>query len=106
MIDTTDSLIRGDVAVDLKTEAIDMELEADPKDPSPFALQSPIKVTGPLKDPNISVNIAKTGLRAAAATVLGIVLTPAAAIIPYIEPGLGKDSDCNHLISVAEQQAE
>lgn len=62
-------------------------------------------MSGALKDPDISIDVAETGLRGAAAVVLGTVLTPVAAVIPYVEMGLEEDSDCAALIALARQDA-
>lgn len=104
VLDTTDSNVHGDVTIDLLNEAIKADLQADTKNPSPLALQSPIVISGALKKPDISIDLAETGARATAAVILGAVLTPLAAIIPYIETGLGKDSNCLSLINNAEKQ--
>jgi hypothetical protein len=57
-----------------------------------------------MKKPNIGVKGGPLGARGAAATVLGILLPPL-AILPFIEAGVGKDSDCDDLIHQAETHA-
>lgn len=99
LIDTTDSNVKGNITIDFLTEGIDAEIQADSKTPSLLALQAPIRITGPLKSPNVSINFVKGGLRGAAAVVLGTVLTPAAGLLPFVEAGLGKDSSCYRLLS-------
>jgi len=106
VFDTSDTMLAGDLNINLKNEAVDAEIRAQPKDPSPFALQSPITVGGTLRHPSIGIDIVTTGLRGAAAAVLGTVLTPVAALIPFIEPGLGEDAHCRELIATARHNME
>jgi AsmA family protein len=40
----------------------------------------------------------------ALATALGVLATPLAAVIAFIDPGLAKDADCSQLIAEAERQ--
>lgn len=102
VMDTSDSAIKGDVDINLQRETIDAEFDAKPKDPSPLSLQSPILVKGTLKNPSVTLEPVETGLRAAGAAALGVVLTPFAAILPFIETGAGKDSNCHALITNAK----
>ena len=99
VLDTSDSLIEADVKIDFLTEGIDAEIKADSKNPSPFTLQTPIIIKGPLKTPSIRIDMVEGGLRGAAAVALGAVLTPAAALLPFIEAGLGKGSNCYEMLS-------
>ncbi len=52
-----------------------------------------------LKSPSIGPSPADLGPRAAAASVLGVLLTPLGALIPTIQLGLGEDNDCRSLVS-------
>lgn len=101
VLDTTDSVISGQGTINLGTERMDLEVEAHPKDPSPFAARTPIDIGGTLGSPSVSLNAAQASARVGAATVLGILLTPLAAVIPFLEPGLGEDSDCAGLVRQA-----
>ncbi len=101
VIDTTDTNIEGDATINLKNEAMDISLEAHPKDPSILTLRTPITLGGTMKKPAIGVNPAGLAARGAGAAALG-VLFPPAAIIPFIELGLGEDSDCRGLIAQAK----
>src|SRR5205807_469752 len=65
--------------------------------------RAPLKVTGTFASPDVMPDPAVVGAKAAASVALGIVATPLGALIPTIELGLGKDSDCNGLIQQAKQ---
>jgi len=106
VFDTTDSNIEGNARINLKDETIDAEVETHPKDMSIFTARTPITVTGRLKQPDIGLDPKQLAARTAGAVVLGAFLTPVAAIIPFIELGLGEDSDCKGLIDQARKHAE
>jgi len=106
VFDTTDSKLNGKAQINLKDETIDAKVEAHPKDFSIGSARTPITVTGQLKKPTIGLDPKELAARVASAAVLGAFLTPVAAIIPFIELGLGEDSDCKGLIDQARKHAE
>lgn len=103
IIDTNDTNVKGEGTINLGNEEMDITLRARPKDNSILSLKSPIRVTGKLKDPDISIKaeelIARGGLGAAAS----IALTPFVAAVAFVEPGLGEDSNCAKLIREVKQ---
>jgi AsmA family protein len=101
VLDTNDSLLVGNVGVDLKREVINMKLDAKPKDASIFSAQIPITVSGKLKTPSLGLDAEKAGRKGAAVVLLGTLLTPLAALIPFIEKGDAKNADCRALINQA-----
>lgn len=101
VFDTTDSNIEGNAVISLRDETIDARIETHPKDGSPLSVRTPILISGPLKSPGIGLDPAEAGARGAGAAILGAVLTPLAAIIPFIELGLGEDSNCADLLAQA-----
>lgn len=105
VFDTTDSNIDGDARINLKDETIDAEVESHPKDFSIGSARTPITVTGRLKQPTIGLDPKQLAARTAGAVILGAFLTPLAAIIPFIELGLGEDSDCRGLIEQARSHS-
>jgi uncharacterized protein involved in outer membrane biogenesis len=106
VFDTTDSKIDGSARINLKDETIDAEVESHPKDFSIGSGRTPITVTGRLKQPDIGLDPKQLAARTASAVVLGAFLTPLAAIIPFIELGLGEDSDCRGLIELARSRSK
>jgi len=101
VLDTQDSLLIGNVGIDMKRETISAKLDAKPKDFSIFSAQIPLVVSGPLKAPAVGLDTKKAGSKGTAAAVLGSLLTPFAAILPFIEIGDAKNADCRALISNA-----
>jgi uncharacterized protein involved in outer membrane biogenesis len=106
VLDTTDSNIAGKMHINLKDEALDAKVEAHPKDFSLLSAHTPITITGTLKAPSIGLDPKELALRSTSAVALGVFLSPFAAIIPFIELGLGKDSDCGELILHARRSSE
>lgn len=102
-LDTKDSLLVGNVDINLKDEAINARLDAKPKDTSLLSLRIPITITGNLKSPSIGIDKEKTASRGAAAIVLGALLTPFAALLAFVEDGDAPDANCRALIKEARQ---
>lgn len=99
VIDTTDTNIIGNGTIDLSKEVVDLTLETRPKDPSIFASRAPLYVAGTLKSPDFSVDKTVIAGRIGAAVALGILATPLAALVPLIETGPGKDTNCAALFA-------
>lgn len=102
VLDTARAVITGQGDVNLRDETMNLRLEAHPKDPSPFSARAPIHVGGRLGAPEIAVDAATEATRGGLAVALGALLTPLAALVPFLEPGLGKDQDCQQLVSQAQ----
>ncbi|WP_298727925.1 AsmA family protein [uncultured Ferrovibrio sp.] len=104
VLDTTDTTVTADGRVSLKDEQLGLTLSAHPKDPSLFSARTPITVKGPFSRPAVGVEAAPLGARVAGAIALGVLLTPLASILAFIEPGLEQDSDCTALLHEQEQK--
>ena len=102
IVDTDVTMIRGEGHVDFKDEGLDMTLKVLPKDSSPVSARSPIHVTGKLKSPNISLDLGALAMRGGVATALGLLLPPA-ALLAFVEPSMGEDSNCAALIRKLKQ---
>lgn len=101
VLDTADAVITGQGGINLGDESMDLTLEAHPKDPSPLSARAPIHVEGTLGGPQVRVDAATEAARGGLAVALGALLTPLAALIPFLEPGLGEDQNCGRLIEQA-----
>jgi uncharacterized protein involved in outer membrane biogenesis len=98
-IDTTDVLITGRGHIDLKDEKIDLSLQGDPKKIRLLRLRSPITLHGTLLHPTVGVQADKLLAQAGIAVALGTLLTPAAAALALIDPGLAKNKDCSSVLA-------
>jgi uncharacterized protein involved in outer membrane biogenesis len=106
LIDTSQVLITGGGALDLKTENLDMSLRGHPKGIRLVRLRSPINIRGTLSHPEIGLQTANLVGQAGGAIALGTLLTPVAALLAFVDPGLAKDANCAALIGHVEQGKE
>ncbi|HTT96503.1 MAG TPA: AsmA family protein [Rhizomicrobium sp.] len=97
VFDTDVMNVTGNGIVDMRNEHLDMQLKGHPKKLTFFRLRAPISVSGPLNRPNVGIVSGAIPVQAGAAVALGLVATPFAAIIPFIDPGLSKDANCLEL---------
>jgi uncharacterized protein involved in outer membrane biogenesis len=102
VLDTTNILITGRGGINLATERLDLSLQGDPKKVRLVRLRSPIRVGGSLSKPQVGIKPDKALLQAGTGTVLGTLLTPIAAILAFVDPGLAKDADCSALVAQAD----
>ena len=86
IIDTTDSTLWMEGSVSLATEALELDVHVAPKDFSPFALRTPVRLRGSFQAPRVSLDTGRLGARVGAAALLGL-LNPVAALIPFIDIG-------------------
>ena len=106
VLDTTDTSITGEGNINLKNETINLTFKPLPKDSSFFSLRSPLFARGTFKNPKFSPDMKRVAARTGAAVALGTLLTPLAALMPLIESGPGKDSDCGKLIADISQHID
>ena len=103
VIDTDKVLITGKGEIDLGPEDLDLTLNGQPKQPRLFRIKSPIQLSGTLLKPKVGINAGNTPGQVALATVLGVVATPLASALAFIDPGLAKDADCSALLEEAHR---
>lgn len=102
VFDTTNVLVTGLGEVRLGPEELDLSIEGNPKRMRFGRLHTPIKVRGHLLKPTVGVSATKTLAQGAIATALGTLLTPLAAVIAFVDPGLAKNADCAGLLAQAD----
>ena len=100
VFDTAVVNISGSGTINLKTEEMDLKLKPQPKDRGIGSLRTPLHIKGTFSKPDIGPDMGKLAGRAAGTIAMGI-LNPLLAIIPLIEEGKGKDSNCGELIAQA-----
>lgn len=101
VFDTTDTNIIGEGTINLQNEQLELTLTPLPKDKSILSGRSPLHVTGTFKDPAFAPDMGVLAARGGAALVLGALAGPLAALLPLVETGPGRDSDCAGLIELA-----
>jgi uncharacterized protein involved in outer membrane biogenesis len=101
-IDTTKVLITGRGHIDLDSEALDLALQGDPKKLRLLRLRSPITLRGTLRHPSVGINVGRLAAQGGVAAALGVLLTPLASVLAFIDPGLAKDKDCATVVEQGE----
>ncbi len=102
IFDTDNVLITGKGQVDLGSEQWDLSLRGEPKKMS-LRIKSSLALRGTFLQPSISVKSGNAFGQSGLAIGLAAVLTPVAAILPFVDPGLAKDANCSALLQEAEQ---
>ena len=98
VIDTEPVLITGEGTIDLGSETLDLRFQGRPKHPR-LRVRAPLLVRGTLAHPSFSIDPKKPAAQAGGAVALGMLLTPVAAVLAFVDPGLAKDADCAALLA-------
>lgn len=102
VFDTQDVRISGRGEIRLGPEELDLSIKGEPKKLRLARLRTPVEINGHLRDPSIGVNAEKVVKQGAVAAAIGAVLTPLAAVIAFVDPGLEKDENCAALLEAAQ----
>jgi uncharacterized protein involved in outer membrane biogenesis len=105
VVDTEDTLVVGAGVLDLAGERLDLTVYPQPKDMSPLAARTALHVRGPLRDPSIVPDAKGLATRGVTAALLALV-NPLLALVPFIETGPGKESDCAGLLARAKDWSQ
>ncbi len=108
VIDTSDSTVWVDGRLSLADETMDLRAVVSPKDFSPLALRTPIRVKGTLGKPDVSLEKGPLARKVGESLLLGL-LNPLAAILPLIDLGDPKaaqhgDVGCQALVERATRR--
>jgi hypothetical protein len=98
ILDTEQVLIVGEGSIHMDSEAIDLSLRGHPKRFG-FRVRSPALVRGTLSHPSYAIQPRDVVAQTAAAVALGVLLTPLASALAFVDPGLSKDADCGALMT-------
>jgi len=106
LIDTQKNVILGRGGFSFRTEAVDLALRADGKKFSLFSGQSPVGLNGYFAAPGLAVISPQLLSRAGAAIGLGVVASPVAAILAFVDVGDAKSAACGPILSGAAATAQ
>jgi uncharacterized protein involved in outer membrane biogenesis len=101
LFDTDVVRIAGRGKVDLGRERLDLKIQGRPKKLSVARLRTPIEIQGTFADPSVGVDAGRLAAQGGVAAALGSVLSPLAAILAFVDPGLAKDANCSTLLAEA-----
>ncbi|MCK5908463.1 MAG: AsmA family protein, partial [Caulobacter sp.] len=102
--DTGVVLARGHGTINLATEQMAFRIEGDSKKPRLVRVFGPITIRGPFMAPRVSVRPGKAVGQGGVAAVLGSLVNPLTALLPFVTTGEAKDADCAGLVGEARQQ--
>jgi len=94
----------GTGTVNLGNESLALEIKGEPKKFTVFRLRAPIEVTGPWQHPKVGLKLGAVAAQVGASIALGVLATPIAAILPFVDPGLAKNADCAAVVAGAQQR--
>jgi uncharacterized protein involved in outer membrane biogenesis len=104
VFDTGPVLVTGEGSVNMDSETLSLKAQGHPKKAQLLRVILPVTAEGSLLHPHLGVQpgaaIAQGGLAAALASFL----SPIAAVLPFIDPGLAKDANCAGLVAQAAGQ--
>jgi len=102
LVDTGDSTLWAEGSLSLAEEKLALVARVEPKDFSPLALRSPLRVDGTLADPKVSIEKGPIVRRVGSSALLAM-LHPLAAILPLMDAG---DDDAKNAIAACRSVAE
>lgn len=79
----------GAGAINLASERMDMAFQGHNVDPTLFTGNSPVELKGTLRDPDVDV-ITEELVARGALSLLGAIVAPPLAILPWVDPGGGE----------------
>ena len=98
LIDTRKNVMKGRGGFSFKDESLDLGFRADAKTFSLFSGQSPVRIGGYFASPSIQPITPELLGRAGAGLGLGLLVSPLAAIIAFVDPGDAKAADCGEVL--------
>jgi hypothetical protein len=104
VFDTGPVLVTGSGEINLANEQMDLRVRGHDKKFRLMRVMLPIKATGPINAPKLGVDAGPAVAQAGVGLSLGALLSPLAAIFPFVDPGLAKDANCGALIAQAGAQ--
>jgi hypothetical protein len=104
VFDTQNVLITGKGDIQLGPEKLDLAIKGEPKKIRLTRVRTPVEVKGTLLKPSVGVNAGDTIKQGAIAAALGAAVTPIAAVLAFVDPGLAKDQNCAQLVADAEKK--
>ena len=106
IIDTKKNVMLGRGGFSFKNESLDLAFRADGKKFSLFSGQSPVGITGYFAKPGVNVISPELVARGGAAAALGIVATPLASVLAFVDVGDAKSAACGPVLAGATAAAQ
>jgi uncharacterized protein involved in outer membrane biogenesis len=108
LLDTQRITVAASGVINLETEALDLVIAPRPKRPSLVSLANPVRITGTLAEPEVSVTRIPRGSRLAASTgasLLAGLVNPVFLIFALSDTGTGQANPCDAAVEKAREVA-
>lgn len=105
LIDTDKNVMTAKGGFSFKDESLDMNFRADAKKFSLFSGQSPVGINGYFAAPKLDLISKQLITRAGAGVALGVVGSPLAALIAFVDVGDAKSAACGPVLAGAQASA-
>lgn len=102
VIDTDVVLVKGEGTVDLRDERLNLRIEGESKKPRLLHLFVPINIGGRLTKPSVDLETGTAVAQGGIGAALAALVSPLAAILPFVEPGLAEDANCQALVAAGK----
>lgn len=99
--DTGVVLAKGKGTIDLQNERMNLRIDGDSKKPRLVRLFIPITIKGPFMAPKVGLETGGAVAQGGIAAALGVLVTPLAAVLPFVTGGEAKDADCASIVAEA-----
>lgn len=99
VFDTEDVLIRGAGTVSLRDETLNLSIHGEPKELRLISVDAPISIGGRWRAPRIGIEAEDALGQGGIAAVLGSLVAPIAAVLPFVDAGLAEDANCAALVA-------
>jgi len=93
MLDTTEITVAGTASIDLKSEKIDALIQPAPKNPSLISMANPVKLSGSLQSPEVTIQQSLGRKWGLGGFLLGLA-NPATLLLMYSDLGTGVHNPC------------
>ncbi|MGH8143756.1 MAG: AsmA family protein [Steroidobacteraceae bacterium] len=91
--------VTGSGDIDFINEGLNLQLRGQSKKFALFRIRAPIVIGGTFTKPSFGLKPGPLLAQGAVAAALGVLATPAAAVLAFVDPGLAKSADCNALLA-------
>ena len=106
LLDTTKNVIAGRGGFSFRDESLDLAIRARAKTFSLFSAQSPIGVDGHFAAPGLKIISPQLLTRAGVGIGLGVIASPLAAVLAFVDPGDAKSAACGPVLAGADAAAQ
>jgi uncharacterized protein involved in outer membrane biogenesis len=106
LIDTNANLMAAKGGFNFADESLNLMFRADAKKISFFSAQSPVGIVGHFAAPKLQIVTPQLLGRAGAAVALGVVGTPIASMLAFVDPGDAKSAACGPVLAAAPAAAQ